>query len=582
MGRAESEEAASSAAIMEDEERVFQMQGSEFFSSSHTPAATKQGDPFAPGISEKDLASLTVAQLKQQLRLRGLKVNGKKQELIQRIIASQSPVEATDDGESSTIPQSPNEMTKAEIFAQQYGKEIVDVTEYVEVPETKNEDNEEEEGSEVWGAQAKLVNGLENPVVDNLLRTVIEFIGYDDEKIQAYMCASRESLKSYMEGGTKGKSKLSPKQQVLERQRRREKAENDINLHKLEGKDDPDDSGFYYINDYSDVGVFTVTGAKVSASEVEGILLLCTEGFMKDDTIALCEKIAFECQPCVVMVPEIFQEGQGTISTETTNDSIKQQRLLDERINVNIRASANVLREVYGVSSIVVFGTGFAGGRALEAAAGWSPPIISSSKIKLKNGKVLPPPVDPMACVAWYPSQYKAQELFGTNNPTNNTSATTTKQDNKDYNRKVAIMAIFAGEDTQPGAQPNDAEELKKLLESSPFVKDYMVKVFPRQKHGFAHIGLASEAGPIGGHQDAEVASLLSTAWLEAYSRVFLPTVGSKVRDGSDEWGPSQLEMKSIADIPTLNPETINYDEEWFDFESLEDEYKDLLNPVSW
>jgi hypothetical protein len=72
-----------------------------------------------------------------------------------------------------------------------------------------------------------------------------------------------------MEGGSKGKSRLTPKEQVLERQRRRENAENKINAFKLEGEDDPDHSGFYYINDYSDVGVFTVTGAKVSASEVE-------------------------------------------------------------------------------------------------------------------------------------------------------------------------------------------------------------------------------------------------------------------------------------------------------------------------
>lgn len=572
-GRAESEEVASSAAIVEDEQRVFQMQGTEFFN---------RNDPFDTLFSEADLSSLTVVQLKQQLRLRGLKLNGNKQELIQRIISFQKNcVDASNNLDSSTTTGThTKEMSKTEIFAQQFGKEIVDVSEYIEVPEdTKEEDNAEEEGAEVWGAQAKLVNGLENPVVDNLLRTVIEFVGYDDEKVQAYICASRESLKSYIEGGSRGKSKLTPKEQVLERQRRREKAENNINALKWEGEDDPDHSGFYYINDYSDVGVFTVTGAKVSASEVEGILLLCTEGFMKDDTVALCEKIAFECQPCVVMVPDIFQTDQEEkISIGTKHDPSKQQRLMEERINLNIRASANVLREVYGVSSVVVFGLGFGGGRALEAAAGWSPPIVSSSRIRLNQGKALPPPVNPMACVAWYPSQYRAHELFGaTYNPEHARIA-----EMPHIGHKVAVMVIFAGEDTNPGAQLSDAEELKKLFESSPFIKDYMVKVFPGQKHGFAHLGLASEAGPIGGHQDAEVASLLSTAWFEAYSRVFLPTVGSKVRDGNDEWGPSQIEMKNISDIPRFDPESINYEEEWFDFESLEDDFKDALNPVGW
>lgn len=550
--------------LIDGEERVFQMQGAALYNGNDdNNSAQWAKDPFAM-VSEKDLMTLTVAQLKQQLRLRGLKVNGKKQQLIQRILVSQqvgneASALSFEQQQLLQVDTAAKDLTKDEAIAQKYGNKIVDVSEYIEVKEdTDEDDNEEEEGSEVWGTQAKLVQDLDNPVVDNLLRTVVEFVGYQEEQVQAYICASRDALKSYMAGGAKGKSNLSPKQQVFERQRRREKAEGAIDPKKLEGEDDSDHSGFYYINDYSDVGLFTVTGAKVSASEVEGVLLLTEEKFRNEDIRLLCDKIGFECQPCVVMAPDVFQRDEITAPSATDV----------ERIHVNIRASANVLREIYGVSSIVVFGIGLGGGKALEAAAGWSPTFNSTAV--LKSNKLLPPPVNPMACVAWYPSVYNAQELFG--------DKTATLKNNNE----VAIMTIFAGEDTHQGAQPSDAAELKTLLESSPLVKDYMVKVFPGQSHGFAHVGLSSETGPVG-QQDAEVACLLSTAWFEAYSRVFLPTVGSRVRDSTDEWA-SQLEMKNIANIPVLDPESINYDdEEWpIDFESLEEEYKEFLNPVSW
>jgi len=89
---------------------------------------------------------------------------------------------------------------------------------------------------------------------------------------------------------------------------------------------------------------------------------------------------------------------------------------------------------------------------------------------------------------------------------------------------------------------------LKSLLESDERVKDLMVKVFPNQGHGFAHIGLSEEAessdferfvddefggsGRVGMDDgDAEVACLLSTAFMETYSRVFLPTTGPPINN---------------------------------------------------
>jgi hypothetical protein len=64
----------------------------------------------------------------------------------------------------------------------------------------------------------------------------------------------------------------------------------------------------FFSRDYSDWGKYTVTGAQLSASEVQGVLLLSdVYGAFSDDMLALAEKIAFECQPVVVMVPDLFR-----------------------------------------------------------------------------------------------------------------------------------------------------------------------------------------------------------------------------------------------------------------------------------
>ena len=130
---------------------------------------------------------------------------------------------------------------------------------------------------------------------------------------------------------------------------------------------------------------------------------------------------------------------------------------------------------------------------------------------------------------------------------------------------------MFAGLDEIPGARPEDAEVLKSLLDEDERIKDRMVKVFPDQEHGFAHVGLAqpeSEDGDDssnfldeefggGGMQTslardngyAEVASLLSTAWMETYSRAFLPTTGVAVMNDADSRGWSEeLEMPDLTE----------------------------------
>ena len=51
-----------------------------------------------------------------------------------------------------------------------------------------------------------------------------------------------------------------------------------------------------------------MTGAQLSQSEVQGVLLLSdVYGAFAEDTQALAHKIAFESQPVVVMVPDLFR-----------------------------------------------------------------------------------------------------------------------------------------------------------------------------------------------------------------------------------------------------------------------------------
>jgi hypothetical protein len=170
-----------------------------------------------------------------------------------------------------------------------------------------------------------------------------------------------------------------------------------------------------------------------------------------------------------------------------------------------------------------------------------------------------------MSTVAWYPTRYNPYTLFGASHTGTTTNLDGTK-------RHMAVMAVFAGKDSLPGATHKDAEILKTLLEEDGRVKDHMVKVFPDQEHGFAHHGIGKvpdddtenpfdrfiddEFGGAGrvslGSSDAEVACLLSTAFMETYSRVFLPTVGPPISldEIEQEWS-SNLEMKDLSDSAT-------------------------------
>jgi len=553
------------------------------------------------------LEKLTISQLKQQLRLRGMPISGKKKDLIERlterqidnindrvasVIDNENKAKESTSSKSSTSTPSQKSKTesKSEKFAREQGKDFIDVEAFLDesdkgkdvktslpLDEQKRSKEAEENAPlsnpEVWGSDAKIVDDYEgrSPVVDGLSRTVVEFRGSNQTDLKAFVVASRDAMKPFLQGGkNRTIANSDPVRRLREIQSKREKAEKrPVRLGDDVGLDEGDETGIYkdaLHRDYTDWGEFTATGAQLSAEEVEGVLILSdVYGPFTEATKQLAEKIAFECQPVVCMVPDLFRgkpwrEDPTTPGFNDVGQDYETWRAThpDLRISVDIRASAAVLREQYGVSSVVVWGTCFGGGRALEIAAGYLP----DGQIHDVDGAIGPVPVQPEAVVAWYPTRYNAKLLFGKDRSPD-------LQICEEPSRSFAVMGVFAGNDTLEGAKPSDAKMLKSLLGKDDRIKDHMIKVFPDQEHGFAHniygIDHADEAseldrfvdGEFGGagkvsvnDGDAEVACLLSTAFMETYSRKFLPTSGTPVSNDEAEfqWN-TELNMKDLSSI---------------------------------
>ena len=537
-----------------------------------------------PSYNINELESMTVPQLKQQLRLRGMKLVGRKSDLINRLLSGGNRM--MEDSEDPTVRKGD--------FSNNTAKEFVDVSSFLDDSDvgksvkssssasvdSYSDNDSDSSNPEVWGTEARLSTSDDYDdkriVIDSLSRTVLEFKGSNQTYVEAVIVATRDALRPYMRGGSASYNASQPittakatEQRLREIQLKREmEAASPIHFDDTEGLDEGDETGIFeniLRREVSDWGKYTVTGAQLSAQEVQGVLLLSdVHGPHSADTIALAEKIAFECQPIIVMVPDLFRGNPWTSKTTNTmneaGQTYEQWRAThdDLRVSVDIRSAAACLKETYGVSSVVVWGTCYGGGRALEAASGWYESIHD-----VDGTTIGPPPVEPSVAVAWYPTRYNAPALFGKNHQGRSVALISGSQ------RQFAIICIFAGNDDIPGATPNDAAILKQLLEEDDRVVDHMVKVFPDQSHGFAHLGLAESlegindgnsfdeefvgAGSIDVVEgDADVACLLSTAFMETYSRVFLPTVGPPISVDEEAWG-RELTIGDLKDKRNRN-----------------------------
>ncbi|KAL3822603.1 hypothetical protein ACHAXA_006388 [Cyclostephanos tholiformis] len=454
-------------------------------------------------LTRDELLPMTIAQLKQQLRLRGKKVTGNKSQLIERLLTKNTTMNASslrtggrsddsmrpgytkydksiasrrnnaadsrDKNKQSTKMGAVDDSQRV-TEAKRRGADIVDVTDFIDAEEVGKsfrsngqananpildvdiEDSAVEGGSEtsalsseVWGDDARIVDDYEGRsiVVDGLSRTIIEYKGSSNTVVQAYVVGSRDSLKSFLRGGqhastpakssdtetaSRGYPSIEEEVYAIQRKREMESKRGLIRPDEADGEEDATDPGTTYGSierDYGDWGVYTPTGAQLSSAEVQGVLLLSdVYGPFTENTQALADKIAFECQPVVVLAPDLFRGNPWSTDTHLDEVGVERNRdgktyeewrdmHPDRRIDVDIRAAAAVLRERYAVSCIAVWGTCFGGGRALEAAAGWYVGGPSSYYEDAFGDRPPPPHVDPVAAVVWYPTRYDARKLFG-------------------------------------------------------------------------------------------------------------------------------------------------------------------------
>jgi hypothetical protein len=122
----------------------------------------------------------------------------------------------------------PIDKSKARKFAESRGKDLIDVTPYVDEKEAdkgvrsanipKEEDDDIPDPliatsaePEAWGMEAKIVDDYEGRsiVVDNLNRFVVEFKGSNQSTCQAFVVASRDALKNFLAGGSRSQNVTS-------------------------------------------------------------------------------------------------------------------------------------------------------------------------------------------------------------------------------------------------------------------------------------------------------------------------------------------------------------------------------------
>jgi len=77
--------------------------------------------------------------------------------------------------------------------------------------------------------------------------------------------------------------------------------------------------------------------------------------------------------------------------------------------------------------------------------------------------------------------------------PLDKSGTSTTHNKNVEDDNPTAVMAVFAGDDILLGATREDAALLNDVLGKNDAVKDHLVKIFPGQAHGFAHLGISND-----------------------------------------------------------------------------------------
>ena len=300
--------------LLDDADPLLQTDTSDTSGSSQSSSAK---------LSRSQVESLTVSELKQQLRLRNLAVGGKKAELVDRLLGLEGRATMSIGGEQVGGASAKRGNGSAGVANGSAARGTpVDVSAYLDEEDrgksfkssdgssssgAASEQSQEEEddddsdasstpspyATEVWGEEARIVDDYEGRsiVVDSLSRTVIEYRGYNRTKTQAYVTAHRTALKAFIAGGsgnstvattatiaTPSAKRRNKRWRRIQRQREEERQDHPQGLYRRRcARYTGDEAGYYteiLERDYGDWGVYSPTGAQISAQEVQGVLLL--------------------------------------------------------------------------------------------------------------------------------------------------------------------------------------------------------------------------------------------------------------------------------------------------------------------
>ncbi|CAM9277659.1 unnamed protein product [Discosporangium mesarthrocarpum] len=217
------------------------------------------------------------------------------------------------------------------------------------------------------------------------------------------------------------------------------------------------------------------------------VLLSDVYGWEDRRTRRLADQVA-DISHAVVLVPDLFRGSPW--SSEDPMEGYEAWRASHppERVSGDIRACASFARSTFRPKCLGLMGICYGGGRALEEAA--------AGVVKPDN------------LVLFYPTRYNLSSVApGLSCP---------------------VAAFFAGEDDLDGARQEDARALHEALAQNEKVGDFMIRIFPGQRHGFAHHPREED------QQDAEDALLLATSWMDVYLQKRLMPWGGLVKDSEN------------------------------------------------
>mmetsp|Transcript_22273 Transcript_22273/g.28835 ORF Transcript_22273/g.28835 Transcript_22273/m.28835 type:complete len:462 (-) Transcript_22273:234-1619(-) len=283
-------------------------------------------DEDEPESLDVKLKAMTIEELKEELRKHGLRVSGRKADLVQRLLDAGGPLTPPPPPSTEQVKvANPTEQAEAEVLgvgsAEEFRAESQRQREQEKAQQAASEANSNWKPFDDIGGLPERLNGS-NPVIDDLMiRENVKIKSHSGEEFDAYVVQARAALQPW--SVTKGLQK------------------------------------------------------KFENEEVKTVLLLPDiYGWETEFSQNIADNISSVCE-AVVMVPDLFRGNAWNQNTATQSQEYETWRASHppERVQADIRASAAYLMKQFNGTSIALAGFCYGGGRAIEeAAAGYINP----------------------------------------------------------------------------------------------------------------------------------------------------------------------------------------------------------------